>query len=78
MSSYVFEKEEQNIKFGKITGILTLHGVSKELILQSKLYKKDGKTYLDLTSQLNIKDYNIEGSFMNSDKVDLNLNTIWN
>ncbi|RDU57168.1 hypothetical protein CQA49_00450 [Helicobacter sp. MIT 00-7814] len=72
--------EEKEQKDGKILGVmkvlLDLHGVQKELELTTEL--QNGKELeLTLRGELNIKDFGIEGSAMNSNSVKLEFHTIW-
>ncbi|TQR41644.1 hypothetical protein DMB95_04680 [Campylobacter sp. MIT 12-8780] len=63
---------------GEVKGELSLHGVSKIVTFQSELDPSQDKVKLILTSEINIKDFNIQGSFMNGDKIKLDLQTFWN
>lgn len=63
---------------GEVKGELTLHGVTKPVSFQSELDLSQAKVKLVLRNEINIKDFNIQGSFMNADKVKLELQTLWN
>ncbi len=63
---------------GKVKGILTLHNVSLPLVLESSLESLSSQSpRLTLTGKINIKDYGIKGSFLNSDEVKIILQTQW-
>ena len=75
MNSYEETGRNEGIE-GKITGQLTLHGVSKEVVFASVLSVEE-KPRLVLHTSLNIKDFGIEGSMMNSNNVEVALETLW-
>lgn len=63
---------------GKVKGTLTLHNVSLPLVLESSLESPSSQSpRLTLTGKINIKDYGIKGSFLNSDEVKIILQTQW-
>lgn len=63
---------------GKVKGTLTLHNVSLPLVLESNLESPSSQSpRLALTDKINIKDYGIKGSFLNSDEVKIILQTQW-
>lgn len=62
---------------GKVKGMLSLHGVEREIVLDSALSFNNGAPTLALESEINIKDFAIAGSFMNSDSVKILLQTTW-
>lgn len=63
---------------GKVQGTLTLHNVNLPLVLESSLESPSSQSpRLTLTGKINIKDYGIKGSFLNSDEVKIILQTQW-
>ena len=63
---------------GKVKGTLTLHNVSLPLVLESSLESPSSQSpRLTLTGKINIKDYGIKGSFLNSNEVKIILQTQW-
>lgn len=68
---------DETIK-GKVKGTLMLHNVSLPLVLESSLESPSSQSpRLALTGKINIKDYGIKGSFLNSDEVKIILQTQW-
>lgn len=68
------QKDNGEIR-GKVYGELSLHGVKLPLELSSVLNLNTST--LTLTGELNVKDFGIKGSKVNSDKVELNFKTLW-
>ena len=68
------QKDDKHIK-GKVYGELNLHGVTLPLVLDSML--NINTLELTLKGEINIKDFGIEGSKMNSDIIELHIQTFW-
>lgn len=62
---------------GKLTALLELHGKSQHIELDSVLAPEADNPKLTLRGELNIKDFGIEGSMMNSNTVTIKLQTAW-
>ncbi|MCX2717057.1 YceI family protein [Helicobacter sp. MIT 21-1697] len=77
MTKYeVLEGAQSNKARGKVYGNLTLHGVTLPLVFDSLLVIESNTT-LELKGELNIKDFGMQGSKMNSDKIELHIKTLW-
>ncbi|MWV63089.1 hypothetical protein DCO58_00710 [Helicobacter saguini] len=70
-----FKMRSFNAENAELKGILTLHGISREIVFKSNLDSKN--LTLNLESQINIKDFNMKGSSMSSDKVKIIIETKW-
>lgn len=78
MSSYTPTSRTDKAIFGKVSGELTLKGVKQKVIFSSALENVESNSpKLSLESEINIKDFGIEGSAMNSNSVKISLTTIW-
>lgn len=78
MTSYEEQTRTQDSIKGKVVGSLTLHGVSRQVVFESALENPSSNPIINLTGEINIKDFGIQGSAMNSDKVSIILQTMWN
>lgn len=78
MTNYEEQSRTQESIKGRAIGNLTLHGVSRQVVFESVLGNLSTNPTLNLTSEINIKDFHIEGSAMNGDKVLITIKTIWN
>ena len=76
MSQYEAKEQKGDKIFGVVKGILSLHGVDKEVELQSELNAGERPT-LSLSGKINIKDFGMQGSSMNSDIVEIKIQTTW-
>lgn len=76
--SYAPEKSEDSSEItGKLTALLELHGSRQHIELDSVLVPEADNPRLLLHGELNIKDFGIEGSMMNSNSVTIELQTSW-
>lgn len=62
---------------GKVLATLTLHGKNQQIELDSILNIKSATPSLALSGEINIKDFGIEGSMMNSNSVTIDIQTLW-
>lgn len=76
--SYTAHKSEDLGKIaGKLTALLELHGKIQHIEFDSTLVPTLDNPTLSLHGELNIKDFGIEGSMMNSNTVTIKLQTAW-
>lgn len=76
--SYTSHKSEDSSKIqGKLTALLELHGSRQHIEFDSVLVPEADNPRLSLHGELNIKDFGIEGSMMNSNSVTIELQTLW-
>ncbi len=76
--SYTPHASEDSSKItGKLTALLELHGKSQHIEFDSILVPKSDNPKLSLHGEINIKDFGIEGSMMNSNTVTIELQTEW-
>lgn len=78
MTDYQEQSRTQESIKGQVIGNLTLHGISQPVVFESIIENIQANPTINLTSEINIKDFDIQGSMMNSDKVSITLKTIWN
>ncbi|WP_066386804.1 YceI family protein [Helicobacter himalayensis] len=76
MLNYETKEQKDNKILGTMRVVLDLHGVQKELELTTELQNSQ-ELELILRGELNIKDFEIKGSAMNSNSVKLEFHTIW-
>ena len=62
---------------GKLVGLLNLHGKKKKVEFESALDTSSHLPKLDLQGEIDIKDFGIQGSMMNANKVQIIINTKW-
>ena len=69
--------KQKGTQKGKLVALLTLHGKKKNVEFNSTLDISKGTPQLALQGEINITDFGIEGSMMNSNKVQIIINTKW-
>ena len=62
---------------GKLVALLTLHGKKKSVEFKSTLDTSKDAPELALQGVIDIKDFDIQGSMMNANKVNIIINTKW-
>lgn len=67
--------EAENDNKGKVIGTLSLHGVSREVVLESVLDIR--QMHLSLKGEINIKDFGLKGTAMVSDRVKILIESYW-
>lgn len=72
-----YESEDSGKIAGKLIALLELHGKSQHIEFDSVLAPESDNPTLSLRGELNIKDFGIEGSMMNSNTVTIDLQTAW-
>ncbi|WP_334082862.1 YceI family protein [Helicobacter typhlonius] len=75
MTKYEMRENANGKIKGKVYAEINLHGITLPLELDSTLNAQNLE--LALTGMLNIKDFGIQGSKMNSDKVEVYIKTLW-
>lgn len=77
MRSYNIISQDEKSTKAQITGNLTLHGITREIVFQSELIANPSDITLNLESKTNIKDFNMQGSKIASDDVEIIIKTKW-